>query len=71
MKKLLAALLLVAIAGLLFSGTLSYMELSGQGNSCSITKSVLGLPACVLGFIMYLIIVLLAIALFMQKSKRQ
>ena len=53
--------LLVAIAGLLFSGYLSYVEMSGQGSSCTLTKSILGLPTCVFGFIMYAVIFVLLI----------
>lgn len=60
-KTLTAILIVVAVAGLLFSGYLSYIELSGQGASCTITKQIFGLPTCVFGFIMYAIILLLAI----------
>jgi uncharacterized membrane protein len=60
-KTLTTILILVTVAGLLFSGYLSYMELSGQGASCTITTQILGLPTCVFGFMMYAIILLLAI----------
>ena len=56
--------LLVAVAGLLFSGYLSYVELSGQGSSCTIATSILGLPTCVFGFIMYAVIFVLLILAF-------
>lgn len=50
---------IIAVAGLLFSGYLSYIELSGQGSSCTLAKSILGLPTCVYGFVMYAIILAL------------
>lgn len=68
----------ISIAGLLFSGYLSYYELfvpAGCGEaivSCG-TKdvSILSLPACVYGFIMYLIIFsLTSWSLYLNKKKK-
>ena len=64
-KKALTAIMWISIAGLLFSGYLSYTELFagfcgaaklGMG-SCS---TVFQIPACVYGFVMYLIIFIIS-----------
>jgi len=51
----------VSLGGLLFSGYLSYSELflgvCALGEGCSF---VLGLPSCIYGFVMYLIIFIVA-----------
>jgi uncharacterized membrane protein len=76
MKKeyALKIILIISIAGILFSGYLSYTELFagfcgasklGMGN-CT---SVLQIPACVYGFVMYLIVFI--ISLIGLKSKRR
>jgi uncharacterized membrane protein len=58
MKKQIAlkTLFWISLAGVLFSGYLSYTEIFQQvcaiGGSCS-TK-ILSLPSCVYGFVMYL-----------------
>ena len=76
MKKssALKIILIISIAGLLFSGYLSYTELFagfcgasklGMG-SCT---NVLQIPACVYGFFMYLIVFIIAI--IGLKSKRR
>lgn len=46
----------ISILGLLFSGYLSYSELFGGKCALGGCSFVLGVPACVYGFIMYLII---------------
>jgi uncharacterized membrane protein len=69
MKMSLALILLVSIVGLVFSGYLSYYELSGQGNSCTVTTQWFGVPACVIGFAMYLVILILAIIAAYTKGK--
>ena len=64
MKKetALKAILVISIAGMLFSGYLSYTELFAKfcamGGTCS---SVVGLPACVYGFFMYLIVFIISL----------
>lgn len=56
-QSALKVILGVSIAGMLFSGVLSYFELSQQvcvlGGACS-TK-ILTIPSCVYGFVVYLI----------------
>ena len=71
MKKeaALKIILAISIAGMLFSGYLSYSELAARfcamGGTCS---SVAGIPACVYGFFMYLIVFI--ISLMGIKSKK-
>jgi len=76
-KKTLQFILVLAIAGVLFSGYLSYYELfvpEGCGEaivSCgekSIT--IASLPACVYGFVMYLIILLLTSWSLLNKKNK-
>lgn len=62
----LKTILVIAIAGLLFSGYLSYTELFQR--YCAATAlglgsctKVSGIPACVFGFVMYLIVSIVAI----------
>jgi len=65
-KTSLLTILIISIAGLLFSGYLSYTELfmnfcgSAQLGLGSCTK-VFQIPACVFGFVMYLIVFIIAI----------
>lgn len=64
MKKKLAlkSTLIISVAGLLFSGYLSYGELVNKvcpvGGGCTF---VLGLPSCVYGFIMYLAVFIISL----------
>lgn len=57
MKRALQVVLAIGIAGMAFSGFLSYRELFGGAPACTITPggatTLLGLPACVYGLIMY------------------
>ncbi|MFA6392146.1 MAG: hypothetical protein WCW66_05400 [Patescibacteria group bacterium] len=64
-KTALKTVLIISIAGLLFSGYLSYMEIFRGGCTDAIVKCSVGdkpvvdlgtLPACVYGLIMYMII---------------
>jgi uncharacterized membrane protein len=56
----------LSVAGLLFSGYLSYNELFASGCEDALIKcgtksfDILGLPACVYGFFMYLVIFILS-----------
>lgn len=68
MKKqtALKAIMWTAIAGLLFSGYLSYGEIIAK--ACYATAlgmgactNVAGIPACVYGFVMYLAVLIIAI----------
>ncbi len=54
-------ILIISIAGILFSGYLSYTELFT--GSCAIggCSNMFGLPACVYGFVMYLIVFIISI----------
>jgi uncharacterized membrane protein len=71
-RNTLKTILIISLAGLLFSGYLSYGELFaktcfGTGViSCS-AKPVGGIPACAIGFFMYLIVFL--VSLWGVKSK--
>ena len=68
MKKQVAlkTILIISILGLLFSGYLSYGELFAK--SCYATAlgmgactNVLNIPACVYGFVMYLVVFVISI----------
>jgi len=69
-------ILLLAIAGLCFSGYLSYRELWGAPGAATCTPvgepgSALGAPPCIYGFFMYLAItVLTAIVLVRRRAER-
>jgi len=52
----------ISVLGVLFSGFLSYNELFCSTGTCAVSSLNLGLPACVYGLIMYLAILILAIA---------
>lgn len=64
MKKesALKTIFVISIAGILFSGYLSYLELFRRtclmGNSCT---SIASIPVCVYGFFMYLIILIVSL----------
>ena len=68
MKKQIAlkTILIISILGMLFSGYLSYGELVAKScyatalgmGSCSV---VVGIPACVYGFVMYLVVFVISI----------
>jgi uncharacterized membrane protein len=64
MKRVIQIILVFGLAGLAFSGYLTYRELfAGTGTTCpSIGEpgTVFGAPPCVYGFFMYLAIVALA-----------
>ncbi len=65
MKRALQITLLIGIAGLVFSGVLTYRELFASAAKCpapGAPGTVLGYPACVYGFFMYLAITAVAIA---------
>jgi len=66
-KIALGIILLISVAGLLFSGYLSYGELVQKACPIGGCSNVLGAPACVYGFVMYLIVFI--VSLFGLKSK--
>jgi uncharacterized membrane protein len=63
MKKqtALRSVFILSIAGLLFSGYLSYTELLKKYCALGTCTSVSGVPACVYGFVMYLIIFIICL----------
>lgn len=78
-KRTLQVILVIAIAGLLFSGYLSYYELFSEAGcgeaiiSCGEKNfEIADLPACVYGFIMYLVIFgLTASSLWLNRQEQQ
>jgi len=62
MKRTIALItvMLISIAGMLFSGYLSYGELVRKSCALGGCSSLFGVPACVLGFLMYLAIFLVS-----------
>jgi hypothetical protein len=58
----LRTILIIGIAGLLFSGYLSAKEIFWECSSCSLASAdgIFGIPVCVIGFFMYLLIVAIA-----------
>ena len=64
MIRALQVILFIALAGLTFSGALTYSELFGAAATCpspGAPGTILGYPACVYGFFMYLAITITAI----------
>ena len=64
MKRALQVILVLALAGLAFSGTLTYREVFASAAKCpspGAPGTILGYPACVYGFLMYLAITIVAI----------
>jgi len=58
-----------AVAGVLFSGYLSYNELFGACTAgCSASGGIFGLPACVYGLVMYACVLGFAIAGLVAKK---
>ena len=66
-KTALKIILGVAILGILFSGYLSYTELFQKTCALGTCASVSGIPVCVYGLIMYLIV--FAVALLGLRNK--
>lgn len=78
MKRALQAILAISLVGIAFSGVLTYRELLGGGaaTSCSVaaggTGSLLGLPVCVYGLVMYVAVAALsALALRGERVPRR
>lgn len=73
MKRALQVVLAIGIAGMAFSGFLSYRELFGGAPACTIgaggATTLLGLPACVYGLIMYAAVTVVA-ALGLRGARR-
>ena len=66
-QKALKIIMIISIIGILFSGYLSYQELfTGTCNvdavNCGIKTNLIGgLPACVYGFFMYLLVFIISL----------
>ena len=64
MKRALLLILVIGLAGLTFSGVLTYREVLASSATCpspGAPGTILGYPACVYGFFMYLAIVVTAL----------
>ena len=61
-KLSLLIILIISIAGIIFSGYLSYNELFKGSCLLGSCNSVKGIPACIYGLLMYFIIFLLSVA---------
>ena len=64
MKRALQLILVFALAGLAFSGTLTYREVFASAAKCpspGAPGTIFGYPACVYGMFMYLAITVIAI----------
>lgn len=68
-KNALKIILIIAIAGMLFSGYLSWEELTRGVCPMGGCPSIVAIPACVYGFVMYTVVLIIAIAGL--KSKEQ
>lgn len=51
----------LSIAGMLFSGYLSYTELLKKFCALGTCTNAAGIPACVYGFVMYVVVFIIAI----------
>lgn len=64
MKRALQIVFALSLAGTAFSGTLSYLELFGKSAaSCPAVGTpgtILGYPACVYGFVMFLLLAIVS-----------
>ena len=67
-SKALAAAALLSLAGILFSGYLSYSEVLGGTCAAGGCSSLLGLPTCIYGFVLYLLIFLVSLRGAMAKE---
>lgn len=67
MHRALQVILVIALAGIAFSGVLTYRELTGTIAPCPAasvvtggSSTLLGLPVCVYGLVMYLAVAIVA-----------
>jgi uncharacterized protein with PQ loop repeat len=71
-KTALKTILVISIAGFLFSGYLSYYEIWGGGCKLSFLQCgsfrLATLPACVYGFIMYMAVFIISLLGLTKKS---
>ncbi|NYZ75247.1 hypothetical protein H0O03_03225 [Candidatus Micrarchaeota archaeon] len=68
-KTALKAILALSIAGMLFSGYLSYSELFAGACAVGGCSNVGSVPACVYGFVMYLVVFVLSLLGLMEKKE--
>ncbi len=73
MKRALQIIFLISVIGVVFSGTLTYRELSGATTlvcpSPGAAGTLLGYPACVYGLVMYTLIALISGASLARSTK--
>lgn len=55
-KTVLTVILIISIAGILFSGYLSFSELFAKSCPLGGCSNLLGLPICVYGLVMYILV---------------
>lgn len=60
-KIALKSILIISIAGMLFSGYLSYTELIKQSCAFGGCSYLLGAPTCVYGFVMYTLVFVISL----------
>lgn len=63
LRRALWSVLAISIAGIAFSGTLAYRELSARVAACPAVGgscAILGIPTCVYGLVMYAFLALIA-----------
>ncbi len=63
LRRTLMMVFLFTLAGVAFSGTLSYRELTGAAASCPAVGApgtIFGLPACVYGLVMFALLAVLS-----------
>jgi uncharacterized membrane protein len=73
MKKEIALkiILAIAIVGMLFSGYLSYGELFGNACPLGGCAKIAGLPTCLYGFVIYLVVLIIAITGLCCENKKK
>ena len=63
MKRSLQVILVIGLIGVVFSGSLTFRELCGPGGGCTAggaPGTLLGLPVCVYGLVMYAVVAAVA-----------
>jgi uncharacterized membrane protein len=75
LRRVLWIVFVISLAGVAFSATLSYLELTGTAASCpavGVPGTIFGLPACVYGLVMYSILAALSgFGLFRSRPRLQ
>ena len=68
-NTMLKSILGISIAGIIFSGYLSYHELSSNSCPTGGCSALMGIPVCVYGLIMYLAVFILTTMEFKSRQK--